>query len=191
MYWQVYLHKTSLAAEQLLIRVLKRAKELVEQGNTLPASTALSYFLKYKINAENFNAETLEVFATLDDFDIISAMKEWMHHEDFVLCNLCEMIINRKLLKVKLKKKPINPEKLEKHKNLLQQKYNISAYEASYFVFSGEVSNLAYDPYLQNINILFEKGKIADVAKASDQLNLKALSKTVTKNYICYPKHKD
>ncbi|WP_339656385.1 HD domain-containing protein, partial [uncultured Salegentibacter sp.] len=98
MYWQVYLHKTSLVAEQLLIRVLKRAKELVEKGEKLNASKALSYFLYNKIGPENFSSETLSVFARLDDYDIISAMKEWQYHNDFVLSNLCNMIINRDLL---------------------------------------------------------------------------------------------
>ncbi|PRX50632.1 HD domain-containing protein [Salegentibacter salegens] len=190
MYWQVYLHKTSLVAEQLLIRVLKRAKELVEKGEKLNASKALSYFLYNKIGPENFTSETLSVFARLDDYDIISAMKEWQDHEDFVLSNLCNMIINRDLLKVKIKKKKPSVEKLEKRRIALQEKENISAAEADYFVFSGEVTNTAYKSENNNINILHKNGKISDVAKASDQLNLKALSKTVVKYYICYPKTK-
>ena len=190
MYWQVYLHKTSLVAEQLLIRVLKRAKELVEKGEKLNASKALSYFLYNKIGPENFSSETLSVFARLDDYDIISAMKEWQYHHDFVLSNLCNMIINRDLLKVKIKKKKPSVEKLEKRRIALQQKESISAEEADYFVFSGEVTNTAYKSENNNINILHKNGKISDVAKASDQLNLKALSKTVVKYYICYPKAK-
>ncbi|PKD16119.1 phosphohydrolase [Salegentibacter salinarum] len=190
MYWQVYLHKTSLVAEQLLIRVLKRAKELVEKGEKLNASKALSYFLYNKIGPENFSSETLSIFARLDDYDIISAMKEWQDHEDFVLSNLCNMIINRDLLKVKIKKKKPSVAKLEKRRKALQEKENISAIEADYFVFSGEVTNTAYKSENNNINILHKNGKISDVAKASDQLNLKALSKTVVKYYICYPKAK-
>jgi HD superfamily phosphohydrolase len=190
MYWQVYLHKTSLVAEQLLIRVLKRAKELVEKGEKLNASKALSYFLYNKIGPENFSSETLSVFARLDDYDIISAMKEWQYHNDFVLSNLCNMIINRDLLKVKIKKKKPSVEKLEKRRIALQEKESISAEEADYFVFSGEVTNTAYKSENNNINILHKNGKISDVAKASDQLNLKALSKTVVKYYICYPKAK-
>ncbi|OEY71463.1 HD domain-containing protein [Salegentibacter salarius] len=190
MYWQVYLHKTSLVAEQLLIRVLKRAKELIEKGEKLNASKSLSYFLYNKIGAENFTSETLSVFARLDDYDIVSAMKEWQDHEDFVLSNLCKMIINRDLLKVKIKKKKPSAEKLEKRRKALQEKQNISAEEADYFVFSGEVTNTAYKSENNNINILHKNGKISDVAKASDQLNLKALSKTVVKYYMCYPKAK-
>jgi hypothetical protein len=188
MYWQVYLHKTSLVAEQLLIRVLKRAKELFDEGHTLHASDALLYFLSNKISIENFNKETLEVFAQLDDYDIISAMKHWQHHDDFVLSNLCEMIINRNLLRVKLKNKIIKNSSLEKHIEALKNKYNITTKEAAYFVFTGSISNQAYQLNTKSINILHKSGKIEDIVKASDQLNLKALSKAVTKYYICYPK---
>ena len=188
MYWQVYLHKTSLGAEQLLIRVLKRAKELSGKGVELPASKALSFFLKNEMNFENFTDETLHTFSKLDDYDIVSAMKEWISCDDFVLKNLCKSIINRDLLKVKLKKTPIESGKVEKHLEELQQKYNISKEEANYFVFKGSVSNLAYRDDVENINILYKNGKVSDVIKASDQLNLSALTKPVVKYYICYPK---
>ncbi len=191
MYWQVYLHKTGVVAEQLLIRVLKRAKELVEEGHELYAGAALSYFLKKRITEEDFDHEVLETFSKLDDYDIISAMKEWMNVDDFVLRNLCEMIINRDLLKVKLKKKEIKPEKLQRHLEKLQQRYGISSEEAEYFVFSGEISNLAYKKEEEKILILYKTGKVTDVLKASDHFNLKALSKPVTKYYICYPKPQD
>ena len=188
MYWQVYLHKTGLVAEQLIIRVLKRAKELIEEGHEIKTSSALSYFLNNKITKDNFDTKTLEVFARLDDYDIISAMKEWSFCDDFVLSNLCKMILNRDLLKVKIKKRKPSADKLEKQTLALMEKYSISRKEASYFVFSGEISNLAYKSENDNINILQKNGKISDVAKVSDQLNLKALSKTVVKYYICYPK---
>ncbi len=191
MYWQVYLHKTGVAAEQLLIRVLKRAKELIESGVTLDCSPAFSYFLYNKVKVENFNAAVLKTFSRLDDYDIISAMKSWMDHPDFVLGNLCEMLLNRNLLKVKLKKKPVSSVKLEKYKDKIQKDYNISRTEASYFVFSGEVYNVAYSSGKDYIKILHRNGKTSDVAKASDQLNLKALSTPVTKYYICYPKTQD
>ena len=190
MYWQVYLHKTSMVAEQLLIRVLKRAKELIANGTDLNASKALSYFLYNKVTEESFDAETLAVFSCLDDYDIVLAMKEWANHEDYVLSNLCKMVINRDLLKVKIKKKKPAKAKIEKHTNEVKQKNNLSDKEASYFVFTGEIANLAYTRENNNINILHKNGKINDVIKVSDQLNLKALSKTVTKYYICYPKSK-
>lgn len=190
MYWQVYLHKTSLVAEQLLIRVLKRANELAEKGEELYASKALSYFLVNNINEETFSKESLEVFSNLDDYDIISALKEWCHHDDFVLSNLCQMILDRELLKVKIKNKKIKDENFEKHITKLIDTYEITKEEAAYFVFKGEISNQAYQRKTQRINILFKTGKVSEIVKASDHLNLKVLSKRVTKYYICYPKEK-
>ena len=190
MYWQVYLHKTSLVAEQLLIRVLKRAKELTKKGVVLNASKPLSFFLKNEISFDNFDELALETFSKLDDYDIVSAMKDWQYHDDFILKNLCGMIINRDLLKVKIKKKKIKKEDLIEYKERLIGKHNIKKAEADYFVFTGEISNQAYTQKKQGINILHKNGKIEDIVKASDQLNLKALSKPVTKYYICYPKEK-
>ncbi len=190
MYWQVYLHKTGIVAEQLLTRMLQRAKELTKQGESLESSQALAYFLKQDVSLTNFNSEALQKFAMLDDYDIISAMKAWQNHKDFVLRNLSEMIINRHLLKIKLKKKPIKAKQLTKHIEDLKEEYNISESEARYFVFTGSISNQAYEQGSDNINILYESGKIQDIVKASDQLNLKALTKPVTKYFICYPKVK-
>ncbi|MDO7171397.1 HD domain-containing protein [Mariniflexile sp. AS56] len=188
MYWQVYLHKTGLAAEQLLIRVLKRAKELHNSNHKLEASKPLLYFLENKIAIDDFNENTLDVFSRLDDFDIISAMKHWQYDSDFVLSHLCEMIINRNLLTIKLKKKPIKEKDLHKHLQKLITTYNVTEEEAKYFVFSGSISNQAYQNNHTGINILHKSGKVEDIVKASDQLNLKALSKPITKYYICYPK---
>ncbi len=188
MYWQVYLHKTGLVAEQLLTRVLKRAKELTNAGVKLEASKALSFFLKNEITEKHFDDDILETFFMLDDTDIISAMKVWQNHDDFVLRHLCSMIINRNLLKIKLKNKPIKSSLLDKHINQLMEKYGISSYEAEYFVFIDAISNQAYHSKLQGIKILQKSGKVVDIAKASDQFNIKALSKPTTKYYICYPK---
>ncbi|MFT7051053.1 MAG: HD superfamily phosphohydrolase [Psychroserpens sp.] len=188
MYWQVYLHKTSLVAEQLLTRVLKRAKELTVKGVNLRASDALSFFLRNEITSNNFDDHTLETFSRLDDTDIVSAMKDWQYHDDFILSHLCSMIINRDLLKIKLKNKPIKPSTLDKHITNLVSKYNISKADAAYFVFIDEISNLAYQSKKQKIKILQKSGKVVDITKASDQFNIKALSKAVTKYYICYPK---
>ncbi|WP_299437014.1 HD domain-containing protein [uncultured Aquimarina sp.] len=191
MYWQVYLHKTSLVAESLLIRVLKRAKELVDRGVHLNASKALKFFLENKITADNFTIEVLETFSKLDDYDIISAMKEWTTSEDFVLRNLSNMIIDRDLLKIKIKKKSFGEEKIRKRVDEFKTKYEISEEEARYFVFTGTISNQAYHQNKQNINILYKSSKIVDIVSATDQFNLKALSKPVTKYFICYPKHID
>ncbi|WP_299336531.1 HD domain-containing protein [uncultured Psychroserpens sp.] len=188
MYWQVYLHKTGLVAEQLLTRVLKRAKELTNAGVHLRASDALDFFLKNEITAKNFDDNTLEIFSRLDDTDIMAAMKDWQYHDDFILKNLCEMIINRELLKIKLKNKPIKASTLNKHISSLTERYNISNEDAKYFVFTDEISNQAYQSKKQNIKILQKTGKVVDITKASDQFSIKALSKPVTKYYICYPK---
>jgi HD superfamily phosphohydrolase len=188
MYWQVYLHKTGVVAEQLLTRVLKRAKELSSQGVELRASDALSFFLKNEITSSNFDDHTLETFSRLDDTDIISAMKDWQYHDDFILKHLCSMIINRDLLKIKLKNKPIKRSTLDKHIANLVSKYGISEKDAGYFVFIDEISNLAYQSKNQKIKILQKSGKVVDITKATGQFNIKALSKAVTKYYICYPK---
>ena len=190
MYWQVYLHKTSLVAEQLLIRVLKRAKEIIKKGGELQASNAFMYFLKNEISISEFDSKTLDIFANLDDYDIISALKEWQFNNDFVLSNLCKMIINRDLLKIKVKNKKINKEYIQSQISTFTETYGVTRAEASYFVFTGNISNQAYQLNSQKINVLHKSGKIEDIMKASDQLNLKALSKPVTKYYICYPKEK-
>jgi polyhydroxyalkanoate synthesis regulator phasin len=170
--------------------VLKRANELSEKGENLFGSKALLFFLKNNIDKNSFSKESLEVFSKLDDNDIISALKEWRGHEDFVLSNLCQMILDRELLKVKIKNKKIKDENFEKHIDKLIDKYKITKEEATYFVFKGEISNQAYQRKTQRINILFKTGKVSEIVKASDHLNLKVLSKRVTKYYICYPKEK-
>ena len=188
MYWQVYLHKTSLVAESLLVRVLKRAKELVESGVVVDASKPFDYFLKHQIDDTNFSATELEIFSALDDYDIVSAMKSWMTHNDVVLSYLSKMIINRELLKIKLTKEPISDVDFEKLKQQTKEKYNLSDHEVNYFVFQSTVSNQAYDTQKSGIKILLKTEEVIDVAEASDHLNLKALSKPVKKYFVCYPK---
>ncbi|MCW8980855.1 MAG: HD domain-containing protein [Altibacter sp.] len=190
MYWQVYLHKTGIVAEQLLMNLLKRAKELTQHGQELPASDALSFFLKNAIDKDQFSKEVLNTFAKLDDYDVVSAMKSWMTHDDFVLRNLAEMLLNRDLLKIKIKKKPFSEIQIQEKRTSLMEKYKLSNAEAKYFVFNGEIENLAYRMDKDAIYLLTKTGKVIDVARASDQLNLKALSKTVVKYYLCYPKPK-
>ena len=189
MYWQVYLHKTGVVAEQLLVRVLKRAKQLTAQGVELPASTALHFFLQHDIGILDFNDEVLDTFSKLDDNDIISAMKSWVEIDDFVLSKLCEMLLYRDLLKIKVKTKPISYSKLEEKEKEFADAHQITREDARYFVFSGKLENQAYRMDKDTINLLRKNGKIIDVAKASDQLNIEALSQSVVKYYICYPKN--
>ncbi|WP_317194060.1 HD domain-containing protein [Luteirhabdus pelagi] len=188
MYWQVYLHKTGLAAEQLLLRMLKRAKELVSEGVEVPASEALSFFLSNSNQPFDLKGTVLNTFAKLDDYDIVSAMKQWTDHSDFVLRSLSSMLLNRNLLKIKLKKRPPSPEKMKKKLKKVMDGYKLSEKEARYFVFSGTIENQAYNMDKNPICLLTRNGKIKDVAKASDQVNLMALAEKVTKYYVCYPK---
>ena len=190
MYWQVYLHKTGVVAEQLLIRVLKRAKELINNGAVFQTSEPFLYFLTRNISFEDFDDKTLAVFMELDDYDIISSLKLWQHHEDFVLSELCKMILNRNLLKIKLKNKKIKSETIKCQLSKVIEKYQLTKIEAEYFVFSGQISNQAYVPKTQNIKILHKSGKVEDISKVSDQFNVKGIAKPTTKYYICYPKEK-
>lgn len=188
MYWQVYFHKTSLVAELILTKVLKRAKELTQKGIILDCSATLMLFIKNKIELESFDDYYLDKFAQLDDFDIISALKNWQFNNDFVLKSLSRMILNRELLKIK-----INDEKYtSEERDLLISDYskieNISLHEAAYFVYKGKIENKAYNKEAEPIRILKKDKTIEDVVAASDQLNLKALSRPVTKYYICFPK---
>ncbi len=188
MYWQAYLHKTSLVAENMLVRVLKRAKELSQKGIVLPCSEPLLYFMQHKVELADFDDAVLERFSQLDDTDIIAALKAWQSHNDFILSNLSKMIVNRDLLKIKLNSEKYTPEDVEELKSKLTNFYRISQQEASYFIFKGKIKNQAYNKDVEPIKILKKDRTIEDVVEASDQLNLKALSKPVTKYFICFPK---
>lgn len=188
MYWQAYLHKTSLVAELILMKVLKRAKELTLKGVKLPCSEPLMYFMQNKITLENFDAEILDLFSQLDDFDIISALKAWQKNNDFILSTLSKMIINRDLLKIKLSADKIPMEESQSLKEEFAEEHHISSVDAGYFIFRGKIKNQAYSKEAEPIRILKKDKTIEDVVEASDQLNLKSLSKLVTKYYICFPK---
>ncbi|MDG1228082.1 MAG: HD domain-containing protein [Polaribacter sp.] len=187
MYWQVYLHKTGLVAENMLVNVLKRAKELAEDGVELSSSTSLKYFLYNQISENNFNDETLNMFSELDDYDVLSAIKEWSNHEDKVLSLLSKMIIHRKLLRIEIQQKEFEKSDLDNKIKTVARKLNLSNNEAKFFVFSKKISNQAYQQE-KPIFILNKKGNIKDIAQASDQLNLQALTTPVIKHFICYPK---
>jgi len=187
MYWQVYLHKTGIVAEQLLIKILQRAKELHRSGKIVEASTALSFFIDKPIDPVSFDAHALQVFANLDDIDILSAIKHWRHHEDLVLSNLCQMVLDRRLLKIRLQNEKIEQEEYQLKLSRVVSHYNCSKEEARYFVFKGIIANTAYDLDDQSIHILNKNGRINDVTDTSDDFNLKALARTVSKYYLCYP----
>lgn len=187
MYWQAYLHKTSVVAELILTKILKRAKELTQKSIELEASKPLQFFLKNKINLDDFDASVLNTFSQLDDYDVLSAIKAWQFNEDFVLSNLCKMIINRDLLKIKmLDEKPSKKLIADFKERYLGNKLDDK--EGDYFVFKGKIKNQAYNKEGEPIRIFKKDKSIEDVIQASDQLHLKALSKPVTKYFICYPK---
>jgi len=192
MYWQVYLHKTVVSAENMLIKALQRAKDLITDGKEVYAPPSLSVFLNnnYKLNDFNTNPELLNYFAELDDFDIYSSLKYWKNNPDFVLSKLSDMILNRKLLKIKVQNTAFDTLEIEKELERIQQQCNISKQEAKYFVFSDKVSNSTYNNEKENINILMKNGDVIDITDASDHFNIEALNKTVNKYFLCYPKLK-
>mgnify|MGYP003624155209 CR=1 FL=1 len=187
MYWQVYLHKTGLVAENMLVKILQRAKELATQNVKLPATKTMQYFLYNQITKENFTNETLEIFSKLDDYDVLSAIKEWASHSDTILSKLSIMIMNRNLLKINIQDKEFAKQEVKKQREKLISKFNIEPTFAHYFVFEGTVSNQAYNTS-NPIKIVFKNNVTIDIASASDQLNLQALTKPVKKFYLCYPK---
>ncbi len=196
MYWQVYLHKTVVVAEQILIKMLQRARELVGEGKDLFATPSLKYFFVNEITAKDFMishsasepSDALIHFANLDDSDIMIAAKIWCKYDDLVLSKFAQMIVNRKLLRVELRSKPFDPDKILLTKQQVIAKYPIYAKSIDYFVFSDSVSNNTYSSLDDSIKILYNNGDLIDIAEASDILNTKALSTEVKKYFLCYPK---
>ena len=188
MYWQAYLHKTSVVAELILTKILKRAKELTQKGILLPCSESLQFFMQNKISLSDFDKSVLDKFSYLDDYDVMGAIKSWQFNDDFVLQSLCKMILNRDLLKIQITDDKPNKENLLAIRNKYIAMAGISDKEADYFVFKGKLKNQAYSKLSEPIRILKKDKTIEDVVEASDQLHLKALSKPVTKYFICFPK---
>jgi HD superfamily phosphohydrolase len=190
MYWQVYLHKASLCAEQILMNLIRRARALNSTGIDLGLSGPLMYFLS-RDESLGLNDSGLDEFLKLDDIDVISALKRWMNHQDFVLSELSQIIMKRKLLKIDIKEQAFSSKEIEQKRIKFADKHNLSLDEASYFVFTGSISNLAYNQSKENIQLLKKDGSLIDVAQASDQLHIKALSEQVVKYFLCQPKSMD
>lgn len=190
MYWQVYLHKTVLSAENLLVQILSRAKVLAQKKENLFCTPSLHIFLYNKYSSAEFTSrpELLNTFAQLDDNDIMTSIKVWQSHSDKVLSMLCTNLVNRNLFKVELQKQPFKENEIKNIKSTIKKRYNLNNKEVDYFVFCGNVRNDAYSVNKIGINVLFKDGSFTDVAEASDQLNMEILSKTVKKYYLCYPK---
>ena len=188
MYWQVYLHKTVVAGEFMLIHILRRAKQLVQNGETLFASPALSYFLTNDIQLDDFknNPEVLNTFAQLDDYDLLGAIKVWQHSKDKVLSILSDHLVNRKLFKIEIAKEPFSEERITKEREIAKERFGITDSESQYFVYSEILTNNAYNQNKENINLLLKNGNIMDLSDASDNLNISALAHPVAKYCLCY-----
>ncbi len=190
MYWQVYLHKATVSSEKMLIMLIKRAKYLSAQGAPLFATPALQVFLEREIYLHDIaeNTEILKAFASLDDYDIWAAIKVWAHHPDRILASLSAMLMERRLFRVILSNQRFSKEAIDELKHQIGETYHIQPGDVKYFLACGSMSNAAYVAGGQHINILTKKGKVIDVAEASDLPNIKAMSKIVKKYYICWPK---
>jgi len=188
MYWQVYLHKTVVAGEQLLVKILERAKELTLKGTMLFATPALQHFLKNEISEKRFFEEEihLQQFSKLDDQDIYASVKVWEDSDDFVLSQLCKMLNARKLYKVEISNEAPDPERIKLLASQTASFLHVGEKDISYFVFTDTITNRAYNAESSNINILMKNGKLLDIAKASDLSNLESLDRTVKKHILCY-----
>jgi len=187
MYWQVYLHKTAVAADELLIAILQRARHVASNIASLGSYHPLIHFLGKTISAEKFEKESLDLFVLLDDHDIMTAVKAWQFHEDRVLSTLSEAMLNRNLPKIVIQDKPISQELRAECMAKTQQRFGfMSDSDATYFVRSGLLENLAYKPRKGGIHILKKDGTVCDAAEASDNHNLHSLSEAVTKHFITF-----
>jgi len=185
MYWQVYLHKTVLSAEKMLVMIIHRARKLLENGNALVSTApALDVFLKKTVIS--FDTKNLELFCALDDYDVMSTIKKWMNEKDIVLSTLCRLLVNRDLLKVEFSVEKPDECRIEKLKNTVAQELGISQEEAEYLVFSGEAVNTTYNPGDERINILFRDGSVKDISKVDNALIHQTHASPVKKFYICF-----
>ena len=186
MYWQVYLHKTVLAAEIMLVKVIRRAKELLATGQQADAaSPELNFFLQSR-DSNTLIEEHLDTFCRLDDHDVMATIKNWCHHPDKILSILCRSLVERKLLKIKLQAEPFDASLLTEKRKEVREKLGISEQETDYFVFTGEATNTTYDPRDERINILFKDGTVKDISKVDNALIHQDLSSTIKKYYFCY-----
>lgn len=193
MYWQVYLHKTVLSAENMLMRILERAAYLAKNDFTIFATPPLLYFLKSDFSKADIlnNPDILKNYALLDDFDIFTSIKVWSNHHDKILSRLSQNMVNRNLFRCEIQLDPFEYFYIENIRERIIQEYELEPEEVAYFFYSDTTSNYAYNLDSDKINIQLKKGKILDVVEASDQLDISILSNVVTKHYICYPKDVD
>ena len=191
MYWQVYYHKTVVAAENMLIGLLKRAKSLILQGESLFATPSLLFFLSNNLDSNDFhtNREVSDWFAQLDDYDILSAMKVWVNHPDPVLSLLSQGLVSRRLFRIIIRNEPFTEEEIQQVKNAIRLSWpGLSQTELSYFIAQGTITNNAYNPESDKIKLLYRNGEVSDIADSSDQINVSLLSGTISKHFLTFPK---
>lgn len=190
MYWQVYLHKTAISAEILIIKIIERAKQIAANGGELFATRSFRKFLYEDIDKATFMSDptALECFSKLDDMDIMASIKMWADHEDRVLSELCTRMVNRKLFRVELQNEPFKPGYVDELKKKIESHFGLSPEEAAYFVDSDSITNNAYNPKSDKIGLLLKNGKVVDVTEVADQLSVSALSKGEVKYFTWYPK---
>jgi HD superfamily phosphohydrolase len=188
MYWQVYLHKTVLSAEFMLVNALRRAQVLARSGASLHCSPALHYFLYNQVKQEELisKPEALQHYASLDDFDIAAALKVWQHHEDRVLAMIATQMVNRSLFKIEIQRTPFDSSRVTQEVERISAKYGFTKDEAEYFVIQSSVDNRAYNSQHDVIRILMKDGSVRDAAEVSDHLNIAALSSVVEKHFVAY-----
>jgi HD superfamily phosphohydrolase len=191
MYWQVYFHKTVVSAEQMLIKVLQRAKELSQNNIDLFGTSSLQHLLNNNFTIEDFksNPKVFEAFTELDDYDIMASIKEWQNHSDNILASLSNNIVKRELFKVTLLDEPMDDLSISRIKKNIMNAYNLDATNVNYFVLEGEITNNAYKLNDSDINILFKDNIIKDLMGAADKSTISALCKTVKKYFYCHPKN--
>ncbi len=190
MYWQVYLHKTVLSAENLLVNILKRAKSLANNNEELFCTPSLRTFLYAQHNLSSFknNPKLLDEFANLDDYDIMTSVKVWQKSDDKILAKLCKMMVNRNLYKVVINDTRLAKDELNTIKEKFSKQLKISEKEIEYFVFQDAIENNAYNPKMDKINILLKNNTVKDISEAADTLNISSLARPVKKWFVCYPK---
>jgi hypothetical protein len=185
MYWQVYLHKTVLVAEKMMVKITERVREIYrKEDNSLVTGTAIDYFLTE--HDGSMNEKTLQKFCELDDVDFIHAIKRWSSHPDFILSTLCRNLLDRKLLKIKLQAEPFIQETMQQKLEAVCQRLNIAEAEGRYLVFAGEAVNTMYKTADEHINILFKDGTVKEISQVDNALIHKTLANPIKKFYICF-----
>jgi HD superfamily phosphohydrolase len=189
MYWQVYLHKTTVSAEKMLINLIQRAKKLAQGGRTFYVTEELAYFMAREVTVSDFKTDSglLKKFLQLDDFDIWGAIKLWKNDSDYVLKNISSMFLTRNLFKITLVNEPYSPQEIAALRSKAQQKLQLPDEDVDYFFSTGTISNYGYVEK-DRISILTKHGEVVDVASAADLPNIKVMSKMVEKHYVCVAK---